>query len=147
MTLIAADMEDSAERLAERVAAQRTKPGFALDAYFYRSPRVYRKELDEILYKSWLYAGHVSQIPNPGELLPLRLRGGLHHPGPQPRPRGACADERLPASGRPGLRGRRGPSGNVRLPLPRLDLQPGRQPQGGAGDGGESRIRLRPATA
>ena len=53
--------------MAERVAAQRAKPGFALDAHFYRSPRVYRKELDEILYKSWLYAGHVSQIPNPGD--------------------------------------------------------------------------------
>ena len=67
MTLIATDTEDSAKRLAERVAAQRAKPGFALDAHFYRSPRVYRKELDEILYKSWLYAGHASQIPNPGD--------------------------------------------------------------------------------
>ena len=67
MTLIATEVDDSAQRLAERVAAQRAKPGFALDAYFYRSPRVYRKELDEILYKSWLYAGHVSQIPNPGD--------------------------------------------------------------------------------
>ena len=67
MPRIANDVNDSAERLAERVAAQRAKPGFALDAYFYRSPRVYRKELDEILYKSWLYAGHVSQIPQPGD--------------------------------------------------------------------------------
>ena len=67
MVLIATDLDDSAERLAERVAVQRTQPGFALDAYFYRSPRVYRKELEEILYKSWLYAGHVSQVPKPGD--------------------------------------------------------------------------------
>ena len=67
MTLISVDVNDSDERLAERVAAQRAKPGFALDGHFYRSRRVYRKELDEILYKSWLYAGHVSQIANPGD--------------------------------------------------------------------------------
>ncbi|MDD9961430.1 MAG: aromatic ring-hydroxylating dioxygenase subunit alpha [Gammaproteobacteria bacterium] len=89
MARVAIDVDDSTERLAERVAAQRAKPGFALDAYFYQSPRVYHKELDEILYKSWLYAGHVSEVPNPGDyflyelgedsIIVVRDQGGAVH--------------------------------------------------------------------
>ena len=67
MRSIATEPEDSPARLAEQVAAQRAKPGLAMDAYFYRSGLAYRRELDEILYRSWLYAGHVSQLPNPGD--------------------------------------------------------------------------------
>ena len=67
MTVIAAEADDSPARLAAKTAAQRSRPGSALDPYFYRSQRVYRRELDEILFKSWLYAGHVSQVPNVGD--------------------------------------------------------------------------------
>ena len=67
MNVIATELDDTPARLAEEVAAQRSRPGFGMNAYFYRSPRVYRRELDEILFKSWLYAGHVSQIPNVGD--------------------------------------------------------------------------------
>ena len=67
MNVIATELDDTPARLAEAVAAQRSRPGFAMDAYFYRSPRVYRRELDEILFKSWLYAGHVSQVANVGD--------------------------------------------------------------------------------
>ena len=67
MTLVAAEVDDSPARLAEKMSAQRSRPGFAMDAYFYRSPRVYSRELDEILFKSWLYAGHVSQVANVGD--------------------------------------------------------------------------------
>ena len=69
MNLIATEVDDSPTRLAEEAAAQRLRPGFAMNGYFYRSPLVYRKELDEILYKSWLYAGHVSQVAKPGDYL------------------------------------------------------------------------------
>ena len=67
MTLIATEINDTPARLAEKTAAQRRKPGFAVDAYFYRSQLVYRTELEEILFKSWLYAGHASQVPNTGD--------------------------------------------------------------------------------
>ncbi|MCY3621907.1 MAG: aromatic ring-hydroxylating dioxygenase subunit alpha [Gammaproteobacteria bacterium] len=60
-------MDDSPTRLAEETSAQRSRPGFAMGTYFYRSPRAYRRELDEILFKSWLYAGHVSQVANVGD--------------------------------------------------------------------------------
>jgi Rieske 2Fe-2S family protein len=67
MKLIATKIDDSAEQLAEQVTAQLAKPGFAMDPYFYRSHLVFEKELDEMLYKSWLYAAHVSQLPEPGD--------------------------------------------------------------------------------
>ena len=147
MTLTSVDGDDSDERLAERVAAQRAKPGFALDGHFYRSRRVYRKELDGILYKSWLYAGHVSQIANPGDYFLYDLGEDSIIIARDPRWCGACADEHLPPSGRPRLRGSAGPSDEFCLPLPRLDVQLGRQPQGCPGDGREAWLRAPPATA
>lgn len=62
-----AEVDDSPARLAAKTTAQRSRPGFAMDPYFYRSQRVYRKELDGILFKSWLYAGHVSQVAGVGD--------------------------------------------------------------------------------
>ncbi len=67
MTSIAPDVEDSTSRMRQRVATQLTQPDAALPQYFYRSPVVYRQELDSVFFRSWLYAGHVSQVPNPGD--------------------------------------------------------------------------------
>ena len=67
MTSIATMVNDSPELLAEKVAEQQGKPGYAMDPYFYRSHITFEKELDEIVFQSWLYAGHVSQVPNPGD--------------------------------------------------------------------------------
>lgn len=53
--------------LASMVAAQKAKPGYAMDAWFYQSPLVYQTELQAMLFKSWLCAGHVSQIPDAGD--------------------------------------------------------------------------------
>ena len=69
MKFIATDVNDSPARLAAAVAQQRDKTGRAMDAYFYRSHIAYQKELDQIVFRSWLYAGHSSQIPNPGDYL------------------------------------------------------------------------------
>ena len=64
MKFISTDIEDSPDRLNAKVVLQKTRPGFAIDNYFYRSHVTYARELDRIFYKSWLYAGHISQIPN-----------------------------------------------------------------------------------
>jgi len=64
---IATDVTDSPAKLAEMVKAQLKKPGFAIDPYFYRSHVTYQWELEQIIYKSWIYAGHISQIPNKGD--------------------------------------------------------------------------------
>ena len=67
MKFIATNVEDSQANLEANVAAQKLKPGFAMDSYFYRSHITYQRELDRIVYRSWLYAGHVSQIPDAGD--------------------------------------------------------------------------------
>ena len=73
MTRIATLVDDTPARLADKVAAQLAKPGYAMDPYFYRSHLVYEKELDRILYRSWLYAAHVSQLPDPGDYVLFEL--------------------------------------------------------------------------
>ncbi len=51
--------------LASLIACQR--PGYGLDAEFYRSSSIYERDLERIFMRAWLYAGHTSQIPRPGD--------------------------------------------------------------------------------
>ncbi len=73
MKSIATDVEDSLGRLATELDAAMSKPGFALSSYFYRSHVTYRMELEQLFYRSWLYACHVSEIPLPGDFQQLEL--------------------------------------------------------------------------
>lgn len=67
MNASAFDVEDSQARLQQAVSEQLQHPDAGLPQYFYRSPVTYRRELENIFFRSWLYAGHVSQIPEPGD--------------------------------------------------------------------------------
>lgn len=67
MHIFASDRDDSQAVADQMIAEQLTKEGVALNNYFYHSDVIYRRELANIIYKSWLYAGHVSQIPNAGD--------------------------------------------------------------------------------
>ena len=42
-------------------------PGYSLDRLFYASPVVYERDIRKIWCENWIWAGHVSQIPNPGD--------------------------------------------------------------------------------
>ncbi len=66
MQLIDTDLA-SRTRLTGMLEAQKARPGQAMDSWFYQSPLVYQTELDGILFKSWLCAGHISQIPETGD--------------------------------------------------------------------------------
>jgi Rieske 2Fe-2S family protein len=44
-----------------------------MDPYFYRSQVVHQRELERILFRSWLYAGHVSQVAETGDYLLFEL--------------------------------------------------------------------------
>ncbi len=57
--------------IAELVASH--KPGWALDQRFYTDPDIYQLELDRIVTRNWILAGHASQIPNAGDYLVFRL--------------------------------------------------------------------------
>ena len=67
MKFIATDVADSTEKLIGKANAQLLKSGFAMDPYFYRSHVAYQAELENVIFKSWIYAGHISQIPQPGD--------------------------------------------------------------------------------
>ena len=41
--------------------------GFSLQQVFYQDTDIYRRELDRLFMKSWLYAGHLSQLPETGD--------------------------------------------------------------------------------
>jgi phenylpropionate dioxygenase-like ring-hydroxylating dioxygenase large terminal subunit len=69
MKFIATDVDDSIEKMQRMVSASQDRPGYAIDSYFYRSHLVYEKELDELIFRSWMYAGHSSELPNPGDYL------------------------------------------------------------------------------
>lgn len=73
MKLIATNVDDSVARMTEMVREQQKKPGFAVDPYFYRSHVAYEQELDHIIFKSWLYAGHVSEVSNNGDYFLLEI--------------------------------------------------------------------------
>jgi phenylpropionate dioxygenase-like ring-hydroxylating dioxygenase large terminal subunit len=47
--------------------------GFSLGQQFYTDPEIYRRELDRIFGTNWLFAGHVSQIPDAGDYFLFEL--------------------------------------------------------------------------
>ena len=51
--------------IAELVADQRQ--GHPLEQRFYTDPDIYRLEIERIINRNWLLAGHVSQVPAPGD--------------------------------------------------------------------------------
>ncbi len=54
---------------------KRHKPGFALEQAFYTSREIFQHDLERVFFRSWLYAGHVSQIPEPGGFLLFEMAG------------------------------------------------------------------------
>lgn len=57
--------------IAELIANQ--KPGWSLDRRFYTDPDIYQLELDRIITKNWILAGHQSQLPNPGDFRVVKV--------------------------------------------------------------------------
>ena len=43
--------------------------GSRIHGSLYRDPEVFERELNEIWYKVWVYVGHESEIPNPGDFV------------------------------------------------------------------------------
>lgn len=42
------------------------RPNYSLPAQFYTDPLLYQRDLESIFSVSWIYAGHISQLPEPG---------------------------------------------------------------------------------
>jgi Rieske 2Fe-2S family protein len=73
MKFIATDVDDSTEKMQATVRAAMEQPGRAMPPYFYRSHLVYQKELTELVFRSWVYACHVSEIAQPGDYQLLEI--------------------------------------------------------------------------
>ncbi|MEH6549822.1 MAG: aromatic ring-hydroxylating dioxygenase subunit alpha [Pseudomonadales bacterium] len=67
MKVIATNVDDNTSRMREMALAQKDKPGYPVGRYFYRSHVTFEQELGEIVFKSWLYAGHISQVKDVGD--------------------------------------------------------------------------------
>jgi Rieske 2Fe-2S family protein len=68
---MSAVMSEDARSIDELIATQ--KPGYSLDQRFYTDPAIYELELDKIINRNWILAGHVSQLPAPGDFKVLNV--------------------------------------------------------------------------
>ena len=57
--------------IRELIACQR--PGWSLEPRFYTAPEIYQLELDQILMSNWIFAGHVSELSEPGDFKVMRV--------------------------------------------------------------------------
>lgn len=55
--------------------ATRQRERHALDRAFYRDPDIYEQDIERIFLKSWLYAGHHSEIPEVGDWFLFEFAG------------------------------------------------------------------------
>jgi len=70
---MSAVLRENRPSIAELIADQ--KPGYSLDQRFYSDPDVYELELERIIYRHWIFAGHVSQLPDAGDFRVLNVAG------------------------------------------------------------------------
>ena len=63
-------MRDS-RSIRELIACQ--KPGWSLEQRFYTDPEIYALELDNIVTRNWIFAGHVCQLAEAGDYLVHRV--------------------------------------------------------------------------
>jgi Rieske 2Fe-2S family protein len=55
----------------ELIASQ--KPGYSLDQRFYTDPDIYKLEVERIINRNWILAGHQSELPEPGDFKVLNV--------------------------------------------------------------------------
>lgn len=51
------------------------RPGYSLPQGFYTDPAIYALELDRVVYRNWILAGHVSELPEPGDFKVFEVAG------------------------------------------------------------------------
>jgi len=68
---VSAVLNDDKRSIAELIADQ--KPGYSLDQRFYTDPAIYELEIERIVNRNWILAGHISQLPEPGDYRVLNV--------------------------------------------------------------------------
>lgn len=57
--------------IRELIACQ--KPGWSLEQRFYTDPEIFRLELEQVVMRNWILAGHVSELAAPGDFKVMRV--------------------------------------------------------------------------
>jgi len=68
---MSAVLKEDKRSIAELIADQ--KPGYSLDQRFYTDPDIYELEIERIINRNWILAGHASQLPEPGDFKVLNV--------------------------------------------------------------------------
>jgi len=68
---MSAVMNNDELSIEELIASQ--KPGHSLDQRFYTDPEIYGLEIEKIVNRNWILAGHASQLPEPGDFKVLNV--------------------------------------------------------------------------
>jgi phenylpropionate dioxygenase-like ring-hydroxylating dioxygenase large terminal subunit len=63
-------MLEALQNVQRPLAEASHAPGF-----LYASPEVYRREVEQLFMRDWLYVGRVEELPNPGDYLTMRIAG------------------------------------------------------------------------
>lgn len=58
-------MQKDRRTIAELIADHRS--GYSLEQRFYTDPDIYELELERVIYRNWILAGHVSELAEPGD--------------------------------------------------------------------------------
>ena len=64
-------MHENGKNTADLIASH--KPGYALDQRFYTDPEVYELEMERVIGRNWILAGHQSELPKPGDFKVLNV--------------------------------------------------------------------------
>ena len=56
-----------------KAEAARHRPGYALPAAFYTDPEIYELELERVVWRNWILAGHVSEFREAGDFKTLAV--------------------------------------------------------------------------
>ena len=70
---MSAELQGDPRSIAELIADQKT--AYSLEQRFYTDPEIYALELERIIYRHWIFAGHESQLPEPGDFRVLNVAG------------------------------------------------------------------------
>ncbi|MDA0678913.1 MAG: aromatic ring-hydroxylating dioxygenase subunit alpha [Proteobacteria bacterium] len=62
---------DDKRPIRELIACQ--KPGWSLERRFYTDPEIYKLEIDQIVMRNWIFAGHESQVAESGDFKVLNV--------------------------------------------------------------------------
>jgi Rieske 2Fe-2S family protein len=65
-------MSETSTQLMQRLAAG-TRVGYSFEQEFYTSEGVFKADMEQIVSRKWLLAGHVSRIPNKGDYFLFRV--------------------------------------------------------------------------